>query len=226
MERSLHPDFLERDIPNLGFRVAPLLLRRFWMMLAHVHGNMLNMSNLAVSLGISAHSIRHYLDILAGTFMMRIMPPWFENIHKRQVKTPKVFFRDSGLLLALLSLRTENELFRHPSLGSIWEGFALEQVIQSLHIRPEESFFWRTQDGAELDLLVFTGGKRLGFEFKFSDAPKATKSMHIALSHLSLDHLFVLYPGKREVPLKENITLMGLEDWIKKQAILTSSHLA
>jgi predicted AAA+ superfamily ATPase len=209
--------FLERDIPNLGFRVAPLLLRRFWMMLAHVHGNMLNMSNLAVSLGVSAHSIRHYLDILAGTFMIRIMPPWFENIHKRQVKMPKLFFRDSGLLLTLLGLRNEKELLMYPNLGAIWEGFALEQVIQALHIRSEESFFWKTQDGAELDLLVFTGGKRLGFEFKFSDAPKTTKSMHIASSHLKLDHLFILYPGEREVPLQENITLMGLEYWIKKQ---------
>lgn len=209
--------FLERDIPNLGFNISPLLLRRFWMMLTQVHGSILNMSNLAVSLGVSANSIRHYVEILAGTFMVRLMPPWFENIHKRQVKTPKIFFRDSGLLLTLLGIHSEKELLMHPNLGPIWEGFALEQVIQSLRIRPEESFFWRTQDGAELDLLVFTDGKRLGFEFKFSDNPKTTKSMHSALSNLKLDHLFVIYPGKREIPLKVNISLIGLEEWNRKQ---------
>ena len=210
--------FLERDIPNLGFNISPLLLRRFWMMLTHVHGSMLNMSNLAVSLGVSSHQIRHYTEILAGTFMVRLMPPWFENIHKRQVKTPKIFFRDSGLLLTLLGIHTEKELLMHPHLGAIWEGFALEQVIQSLRVRPEESFFWRTQDGAEVDLLVFKEGKRLGFEFKFSDSPKTTKSMHSALADLKLDHLFVIYPGKREIPLKDNISLIGLEGWNRQQA--------
>ncbi|OJW70255.1 MAG: hypothetical protein BGO68_02575 [Candidatus Amoebophilus sp. 36-38] len=210
--------FLERDIPNLGFNISPLLLRRFWMMLTQVHGSILNMSNLAVSLGVSAHNIRHYVEILTGTFMVRLMPPWFENIHKRQVKTPKIFFRDSGLLLTLLGIHSEKELLMHPNLGAIWEGFALEQVIQSLRIRPEESFFWRTQDGAEIDLLVFTEGKRLGFEFKFSDSPKTTKSMHSALSDLKLDHLFVIYPGQREIPLKDNISLIGLEGWNRKQA--------
>ena len=207
--------FLERDIPNLGFRITPLLLRRFWMMLTRVHGSILNMSKLAVSLGISAHSIRHYVDILVGTFMIRIMPPWFENIHKRQVKSPKVFFRDSGLLLTLLGIHTQKELLTHPNLGAVWEGFALEQVTQFLHIRPEESFFWRTQDGAELDLLLFTNGKRLGFEFKFSDSPTLTKSMHIACDNLKLDHLFIVYPGQREIPLRKNITVIGLEGLIK-----------
>lgn len=214
--------FLERDIPNLGFNISSILLRRFWMMLTQVHGSILNMSNLGVSLGVSAHSIRYYLDILSGTFMIRVMPPWFENIHKRQVKSPKLFFRDSGVLLTLLGIRNEKELLIHPNLGAIWEGFALEQVIQSLNLRTEESFFWRTQDGAELDLFVFVNGKRLGFEFKFSDGPKTTKSMHSALSNLKLDHLFVIYPGQREAPLKETITLIGLEAWIKKTDGLAS----
>lgn len=214
--------FLERDIPNLGFNISSILLRRFWMMLTQVHGSILNMSNLSVSLGVSAHSIRYYLDILSGTFMIRVMPPWFENIHKRQVKAPKLFFRDSGVLLTLLGIRNEKELLIHPNLGAIWEGFALEQVIQSLNLRTEESFFWRTQDGAELDLFVFVNGKRLGFEFKFSDGPKTTKSMHSALSNLKLDHLFVIYPGQREAPLKETITLIGLEAWVKKTDGLAS----
>ncbi len=206
--------FLERDIPNLGFQVPPLMLRRFWMMLAHVHGQLLNMNTLATSLGVSGHSIRHYLDILAGTFMVRIMPPWYSNIHKRQVKTPKLYFRDNGLLLTLLGLRSEEAMLRHPNLGAIWEGFALEQVIQTLELRPEESFFWRTSHGAELDLLTFQNGKAIGYEFKFADAPKTTKSMHQALIDLDLAHLYIIYPGKREIPMTDHITAIGLEDWV------------
>lgn len=210
--------FLERDIPNLGFTISPLLLRRFWMMLTHVHGQLLNMSQLGTSLAVSGHSIRHYLDILAGTFMLRVMPPWFENIHKRQIKTPKLFFRDSGLLLSLLGIHSEQALLRHPYRGAIWEGFALEQVIQSLSIRAEEAFFWRTQHGAELDLFVRYNSKLLGFEFKFSDAPKTTKSMHSALSDLKLDHLYVIYPGQKDIPLHEKITAIGLEMWVKQES--------
>lgn len=208
--------FLERDIPNLGFTIPPLTLRRFWMMLAHVHGQLLNMSVLATSLGISGHTVRQYLDILAGTFMLRIMLPWHENIHKRQVKTPKIYFRDSGLLQTLLSIRSEEDLLRHPSLGAIWEGFALEQIIQALNIRTEEAFFWRTVGGTELDLFAIHAGQRLGFEFKFADAPRLTKSMYLALEDLRLDHLWVIYPGKREIPLGDKITAIGLENYVQK----------
>lgn len=216
--------FLERDIPSLGFQVAPLMLRRFWIMLTHVHGQLLNMSTLATSLGISGHSIRHYLDILAGTFMVRVMPPWYVNIQKRQVKTPKLYFRDSGLLLALLGLRSEESMLRHPSLGAVWEGFALEQVIQTLELRPEEAFFWRTSHGAELDLLTFREGKSIGFEFKFADAPKTTKSMHQALEDLQLEHLYVIYPGPREIPLTDRITAIGLDKWVQHQITLSISR--
>lgn len=208
--RSYIQTFLERDIPNLGFSVAPLVLRRFWMMLTHVHGQLLNMSALATSLGVSGHTIRRYLDILAGTFMIRIMPPWFENIHKRQTKTPKLFFRDTGILLSLLAIHSEEELLRHPLLGAIWEGFALEQIIQILNIQPEEAFFWRTDNKAELDLFLLLNGKRYGFEFKFSDAPNVTKSMHAALKDLKLEHLYVIYPGTREVFFTDEITGVGL----------------
>lgn len=207
--------FLERDIPNLGFNIPPLLLRRFWMMLTHVHGQLLNKHVLATSLGISSHAVGHYLDILAGTFMLRILPPWYTNIHKRQVKTPKIYFRDSGLLLCLTGIRTETDLIHHPALGAIWEGFALEQVILTLRLRPEEAFFWRTAHGAELDLFVLFQGKKLGFEFKFADAPKTSKSMHIAMEDLALDHLFIIYPGTREIPFSEKLTAIGLESWIK-----------
>ncbi len=207
--------FLERDIPNLGFQVPPLLLRRFWMMLAHVHGQLLNMNSLGTSLGVSGHSVRHYLDILAGTFMVRVMPPWYNNLQKRQVKTPKLYFRDSGILLTLLGIESQEALLHHPSLGAIWEGFALEQVIQALELRPEEAFFWRTSQGAELDLLSFQKGKAIGYEFKFADTPKTTKSMHQAMKDLELEHLYVIYPGEREIPLADRITAVGLETWAR-----------
>lgn len=207
--------FLERDIPNLGFNIPALILRRFWMMLTHVHGQLINMSQLGTALGVSGHTIRHYLDILAGTFMIRLMPPWFENIGKRQIKTPKLFFRDNGLLLTLLGIQSEEALLRHPYRGVVWEGFAMEQVIQFLNLRPEEAFFWRTHEGAELDLLAFCAGKRIGYEFKFTDRPATTKSMHQALADLKLEHLYVVYPGQRTIPLTDNITAIGLVNLIK-----------
>lgn len=206
--------FLERDIPSFGFRVSPFTLRRSWMMLTHVHGQILNQNELATSLGISTHAVRHQIDILTGTFMMRTLLPWYENIHKRQTKTPKIFFRDSGILLSLLTIHSEEELLRHPRLGAIWEGFALEQIIQKLNLRNEEVFFWRTHQGAELDLLTFIQGKRIGFEFKYADAPTITKSMQIAIKDLNLDHLYVIYPGQREYFLKENIQCIGLQSFI------------
>jgi hypothetical protein len=208
--------YLERDIPNLGLSIPPLMLRRFWMMLTHVHGQLLNMSNLGTSLEVSGHTVRRYLDILAGTFMVRLLPPWFENISKRQIKTPKLYFRDSGLLLTLLSIRSMTELYRHPALGAIWEGFALEQVIQSLGLRAEEVFFWRTHTGAELDLFIPRDNQRIGFEFKFTDQPRTTKSMHQAISDLQLEHLYIIYPGQREIALTDKITAVGLELWIKQ----------
>jgi len=209
--------FLERDIPNLGFSVPPLLLRRFWMMLTHVNAQLLNLTQLGTSLGISGHSVRQYLDILGGTFMVRLLPPWFENIQKRQIKTPKLFFRDSGILLSLLGIFSEEALFRHPYLGAVWESFALEQVLQTLSLRTEDAFFWRTQHGAELDLLTFQNGVRVGFEFKFSDSPGTSKSMHAALQDLKLDHLYVIYPGKKIIPLQDRITVIGLEMWVNEQ---------
>lgn len=140
---------------------------------------------------------------------------WFGNVLKRQVKTPNIYFRDSGILLTLLGLPSEEAMLRHPSLGAIWEGFALEQVIQTLELRSEEAFFWRTSHGAELDLLTFQNGKPIGFEFKFADAPRTTKSMHQALKDLELEHQYVIYPGQREIPLADKITAVGLEGWAK-----------
>jgi predicted AAA+ superfamily ATPase len=206
--------FLERDIPNLGFRIAATTMRRFWMMLTHVHGQLLNMNELATALSVSGHTIRHYLDILAGTFMIRMLLPWHENIHKRQIKTPKLYFRDTGLLLSLMGLSTETELLRHPRLGAIWEGFALEQIILKLDLRAEACFFWRTQGGAELDLFFQKGGQRYGVEFKYTDVPRITQSMHQALKDLNLEKLYVIYPGNRSFILANKIQAIGLESFI------------
>jgi predicted AAA+ superfamily ATPase len=203
--------FLERDIPHLGFQIPPQQIRRFWLMLVHYHGQIFNASELGKSLGISDHTVRRYLDILAGTFMVRILAPWFENLEKRQVKSPKIYFRDSGILHALLGIQNEGELDVYPKLGSFWEGFALEEVIRQIHAMPEECYFWATQSGAELDLLIVKNGKRMGFEFKYTDAPKVTSSMKIACNDLKLDHLYVIFPGKQSFPLTEQITACGLD---------------
>lgn len=203
--------FLEKDIPNLGFRIAPQQLRRFWLMLSHYHGQIFNANQLGNSLNVSGHTIKNYLDILAGTFMVRILPPWFENLKKRQVKSPKIYFRDSGILHALLGIKETKQLHTFPKLGSYWEGFALEETIKALDAKIQEVYFWATHANAELDLLVVKENKKLGFEFKYMDAPKLTKSMRIAQEDLQLDHLAVLYPGKTSYPLEKGITAYGLE---------------
>jgi len=204
--------FMERDIPNLGFNIPAVLMRRLWMMLAHNHGNILNTSELGGSLSIAHHTVRKYIEILAGTFMIRILEPWFENISKRQVKTPKVYIRDSGLLHTLLGIQNNDELHVYPRLGASWEGFALEEIIKVNQAQPEECFFWAVQSGAELDLLIIKDGKKIGFEIKYTDAPTLTKSMITALNDLSLDHLYVIYPHHTVYPLAEKISVQGLEN--------------
>jgi len=203
--------FLERDISNLGFNIPANQMRRFWLMLAHYHGNIFNASEIGRSLGISGHMVRKYLDILAGTFMIRILHPWYENLKKRQVKTPKIYFRDSGILNALLGISNDAQLHSYPKLGSFWEGFALEEIIRTLQLESQACYFWATQADAELDLFIIKHGKRIGFEFKYTDAPKVTKSMYIAQEDLKLDHLGVIYPGKEIFPLTDSITAYGLE---------------
>ena len=213
--------FLERDIPYLGFNIPPQQIRRFWLMLAHYHGQVFNASELAQALQVSSPTIRKYLDILVGTFMVRELSPWYENLKKRQVRAPKVYFRDSGLLHALLSIKDRAELDIYPRLGASWEGFALEEVIRFYDVSPEEVFFWATHADAELDLLIFKGGKRLGFEFKYVDVPRTTKSMHIALEDLKLDHLFVIYPGTELFSLTGKITACGLLSLSRLSAIVS-----
>ncbi|OGB83777.1 hypothetical protein A3F66_03490 [candidate division TM6 bacterium RIFCSPHIGHO2_12_FULL_32_22] len=208
--------FLERDIPNLGFNIPPVQLRRFWMMLTYYHGQTINFSEIANSMMISDNSARRYLEILAGTFMIRILQPWYENIRKRQVKSPKIYFRDSGILNALLGIKDKTELYNNPKLGAFWEGYALEEIIKFLNIDTEEAFFWATQADAELDLFIIKDGKRLGFEFKYSDAPKTTKSMHSALNDLKLDTLYIIYPGDQKFQIREKMIVCGLKNFVEK----------
>lgn len=203
--------FLERDIPQLGFNIPAHQMRRFWLMLTHYHGQIFNGSEIARSLGISDHSVRRYLEVLVGTFMIRLLSPWFENIQKRQVKSPKIYFRDSGILYALLGINNEKELNNNPRLGAFWEGFALEEILRNFNVRPEECYFWATQADAELDLLIMKNNKRIGFEFKYTDSPKVTKSMKIAIKDLNLDHLAIVYPGSTVFSLTENIAAYGLD---------------
>jgi len=200
--------FLERDIPVLGINIAATALWRFWTMLAHFHGQTWNASELGRSMGLSDKTVRSYLDILTATFMIRQLQPWYENIRKRQVKAPKIYFRDTGLLHSLLAVPDYHSLTGHPRLGASWEGFALEQVLQV--VRPPEAYFWSTHSGAEVDLFFFHGGKRYGVEFKFNEAPKITKSMHAAVKYLALDHLWVVYPGKEEYPVTDQIMVRPL----------------
>ncbi len=200
--------FLERDIPGLGVRVAPATLGRFWTMLAHYHSQVWNASELGRSMACGPSTVNHYRDLLAGTFMVRVLPPWHENVGKRQVKSPKVYLRDSGLLHHFLGVPDLASLRANPRYGASWEGFALEQTLVAHGER--DAYFWSTQRGAELDLLLLRNGRRWGFEFKCTDAPKTTKSMHIAGEDLGLEHLFVVYPGKERYPLTPRITALPL----------------
>lgn len=205
--------FLERDIPALGINIPAEQLRRFWMMLAHYHGNMFNASELGRSLGVSHKTMKEYADILTGTFMVRQLQPWYENIGKRQVKTPKIYIRDSGIFHTLIGVNTNSDLLVNPKLGASWEGFALEQIIFHLDAQQEDCYFWGTHQQAELDLLIIKNGKRLGFEIKYSGAPKLTKSMQIAQEDLALDVLTVVYPGDIEYPLTKDISVKPLKSF-------------
>jgi len=200
--------FLERDIPRAGLSLPTEQIRRLWTMLAHYHGQTLNLSEIGRSLGVSDNSVRRYVDVLSDTFMVRQLPPWHENLSKRQVKSPKLYIRDSGLLHTLLSLTDRHAVTGHPKLGASWEGFALEQVLRFTDTR--DVYFWGTHGGAELDLLIMSGGRRIGFEAKWTDAPRSTRSMLSALADLQLDHLWVVHAGDRRFPIKQDITALPL----------------
>jgi len=209
--RAYVRSFLERDLPALGLRVAPETLRRFWLMIAHYHGQIFHASDLAKSMGIDGHTVRHYLDILTGTFMIRRLSPWHENIGKRQVKSPKIYFRDSGLYHTLLGLGSEEALLHHPKLGASWEGFAVEEIIRRERAGTDEVYFWGTHNEAELDLLIVKNDKRIGYEVKYTAEPRITKAMRIAQQDLQLDALYLVYPGKRRARLDAGINSVGFE---------------
>ncbi len=200
--------FLERDLPQLGASIPPAAMFRFWSMLAHYHGQIWNAAEAARAASVSETVARRYLDLLGGVFMIRQLQPWYANVGKRQVKSPKVYFRDSGLLHQLLGIRTELDLETHPKSGASWEGYVVEEVLKL--VEPEEAFFWATHSGAELDLLLFKDGRRLGVECKRVDAPRLTASMRIALEDLQLDHLTVIYPGTRAYPISDRIHALPL----------------
>ena len=205
--------FLERDIPQLGITIAAETLRRFWTMVAHYHGQIWNAAEFARAMGTAENTARKYLDILSGAYMVRVLPPWFENLKKRQVKAPKIYIRDSGLFHSLLQVSTLADLRGHPKIGASWEGFAMEHLIHVFRAR--DAYFWATHSGAELDLMVMIAGKRHGFEFKYTDAPRRKRSMHIAIDDLGLEHLWVLYPGDQKYALDSKITAISLEEMMQ-----------
>lgn len=203
--------FLERDIPMLGINIPANTLRRFWTMLSHYHGQLINYTELGRNFGISDMTVRKYIDILEGTFMLRTLQPWYVNTGKRLVKRPKLYLKDSGIFHALMSVNTMDQLYTHNKLGASWEGFALERLCRSIGKQPQEFYFWATHAGAELDIFWQEGGKNWGAEFKYEDAPRLTKSMKIAASDLETEHLWVVYPGNKKYKLSEKITAFPLE---------------
>ena len=207
--QSFTRTFLERDIPGLGSKVSPEALGRFWRMLAHYHGQTWNAAEVGRSMDVSVTAVNHYRDLLTGSFMLRVLPPWYERLGKRLTKAPKVFLRDSGILHFLLGLEEMKELQLHPRYGASWEGFALEQTLIAHGER--EAYFYRTQRGAELDLMLLRRGRRWGFEFKCTDAPRTTKSMHVVIKDLELERLWVVYPGEQEYPLTDAIIALPLK---------------
>lgn len=201
---------LTRDIPQLGIAIPAEQLRRFWTMLAHYHGQMWNASEIARSLGVTYKTAQRYLDVLDGAFMVRTLPSWTEHVGKRVRKAPKIYIRDSGLLHALLGIRSVSDLQGHPKLGASWEGLALEHVLRVLRADRGEVFQWGTHGGAELDLLLVRGPRRWGFEFKHSDAPRSTRAMHEALEELRLDQLYVVHPGDTDYRLADRLQVIAL----------------
>ncbi len=211
--RQFLQTFLERDVPQWGISIPAVALRRFWSMVAHYHAQIWNAAELARALGVNESTVRRHLDLMTGLFMIRQLPPWFENLGKRQVKAPKIYIRDSGLLHSLLGITNERDLEHHPKVGASWEGYAIEEALKAL--QPDDAYFWASHQGAEMDLVVFKGGRRIGIECKRVDAPTITPSMRIAMADLKLDEVRVVYPGTRRYPLAEGIEAVPLVDLVK-----------
>ncbi len=210
---------MQRDLPQFGIGVPSPIMRRFWTMLAHYHGQTWNASDIGRSIGQSDKTIRRYLDILTETYMLRQLQPWFENVGKRQVKAPRIFFRDSGLLHSLLMLPDHQTLNGHPKVGASWEGFALEQVLAVVDC--PQAYFWSVHSGPELDLLLFINGKRYGIEFKYSERPAITRHLRSAIEVLGLEALWLVNPADAHYPVKENVSVCGLTRFREKWRSLT-----
>lgn len=208
--KSFIKTFLERDLREQGIDLPSVTLHRFWAMLANSHGQIWNAAPIASSLGISEPTVRKYLDIFTGVFMVRQLQPWYANIKKRQVRSPKVYIRDTGILNSFLELKSEAEILRHPSCGASWEGFVIEQLIRSLEL--DHVYFWATHQGAEIDLVFSKGGKMFGIEIKRADAPTMTPSMRIALDNLKLERIVVIYPGKKRYQLHKKIDVVSFDE--------------
>jgi predicted AAA+ superfamily ATPase len=202
--------FLERDLPQLGVTIRSTTLHRFWTMLSHYHGQVWNASEFGRSFGVADTTVRNYLDLLTSALVVRQLLPWHENISKRQVKSPKAYIADSGLLHMLLGIKTRNDLERHPKIGASWEGFVIEQVIRWMGFKKEDCFFWATHAGAELDLLVVKGREKIGFEVKLTSSPRVTPSMRSALSDLKLQRLYVIHSGEETYQLERKIQALAL----------------
>jgi predicted AAA+ superfamily ATPase len=211
--RQFLQTFLERDLPQLGVTIPAVALRRFWSMVAHYHGQIWNGAELARALAVSESTVRRYLDLMTGVFLVRQLPPWFENLGKRQVKSPKVYVRDSGLLHALLGLAGRRDLEHHPKVGASWEGYAVEEILKALN--PDDAYYWATHNGAEIDLVLFKNDRRIGVECKRMDAPTLTPSMRIALADLKLDELRVVYPGEKRYPLADRVEVVPLAEFVQ-----------
>jgi hypothetical protein len=201
--------FLERDLHQWGIQIPAITLMRFWTLLAHYHGQTWNAAEASRSFGVSNMTARRYVDILENVFMIRCLQPWYANIHKRQIKSPKIYFRDSGLLHTMLGINSELDLYTHPKIGASWEGYVIEETIKTFC--PDEAYFWGTHNGAEIDLLILKDGKRIGVECKRKDAPHLTPSMKIAMDELQLDKLIVFYPGEKNYPLADRIEAVPLD---------------
>lgn len=210
--REFVQTFLERDVPQFGFSVPAMTLHRFWSMAAHYHGQIWNSAEPARSLGIGETTVRRYLDLLTDLFMVRQLPAWHANLKKRQVKSPKMYFRDTGLLHQLLGIHNEGELLRHPKSGASWEGYVVEEVVHS--VRPDEAYFWATHQGAEIDLILVKRGKLFGVECKRVDAPAMTPSLRIALEDLALERIAVVYPGPQRYALSDHVEAVPLKEAI------------
>lgn len=211
--RQFLQTFIERDLPQLGVTVTAVAVRRFWNMVAHYHGQIWNAAELGRALAVNESTVRRYLDLMTGVFMVRQLPPWFENLGKRQVKSPKVYIRDTGLLHALLGINSQHDLEHHPKVGASWEGYAVEEVLKAL--RPDDAYYWATHNGAEIDLVLFKNGRRIGIECKRADAPTLTPSMRIALADLKLDELRVVYPGEKRYALSDKVEVVPLAELVK-----------